>query len=210
MTVDVTVPRTRRAVIAGAIAGTAAIAATALGRVDPVLAGSDGDVVLGAVNSSTATTGIDNTGPGNTLNVFSQAGWGINVTSYSATKGGVRGYSNNEMTGVFGYSSPHFVLFPPTPPAKTGVHGDGDSAGVSGRSGAGVGVRGESDTGDGVAGSSGGTKKSGVYGNSTVSAGFGVFGGTPRPARPVLSAPGTWASAARAPRDRASMARARR
>src|SRR6476660_6444604 len=58
MAIDTKVPPTRRAVLAGGIGGLAALVAAALGRVDPVLAGTDGDVVLGARNDAGAPTTI--------------------------------------------------------------------------------------------------------------------------------------------------------
>jgi hypothetical protein len=159
----VTLPRTRRAVIAGAIGGTVAVAASAIGRVDPVLAGSDGDVVLGGVNAESSSTRIGNlTGTTSALDLYCASGDALVAKSAGAQKSGVYALG----TGATGY----------------GVYAVGGAAGLHGSSSSGSGVHGSSTSGSGVHGSSSsangvvgyGPVGAGVYGSSD--SGFGVQG----------------------------------
>ena len=158
MAVDVTVPRTRRAVIAGAIGGTVAVAASALGRVDPVLAGSDGDVVLGATNTEATPTIIQNlVNDQKVLDCLSKEGDAIQAWVFAAGKSGVYATSNSATgQGVLGRNSTN---------ENRGYLGGGS-----------FGVSGTSSTGDGVRGASWASGKSGVYGVNSVTGGYGVFG----------------------------------
>lgn len=58
MAVDANTPRTRRAILAASLGALGASVASALGRPQSVLAGSDGDVVLGTSNPTAHPTSI--------------------------------------------------------------------------------------------------------------------------------------------------------
>ena len=165
MTTDVTAPRSRRAILAGAAGGLAALVAQALGRPAIVRAGSDGDVVLGAPNTTTGNTRIENTGTG--VGFVGISGSSIGVNGVSELYIGARGQSKSwigvygvtsatdqpatvgqasfNSSGVLGFSGGGDL---PAAPGKTGVYGyaaqDGYAAGVLGESGFGDGVRGKS------------------------------------------------------------------
>ena len=94
---DETTPRTRRAVIAGAVGGTAALAVAALGHPEVVRAGVDGDVVLGEMNTSGTSTIVRVTTPGEYA-VQGQA------SATTGTSIGVAGSSKSPAgVGVYGY-----------------------------------------------------------------------------------------------------------
>ena len=192
MTVDLTTPRSRRALIGASLAGVAALAANALGRPSPVRALDPNDVVLGGMNTSAAPTTIQNNtmGPANTvLHLSNSSGGAALVAATSTGKGvdassvqgvairgsaigngpGVEGNGNNTSTGVIGRSG----TTPLDVPAQTGVFGistaDAASIGVLGQSNEGVGVKGVSSLGNGVRGES--TDGIGISGVSTNSRG---------------------------------------
>jgi hypothetical protein len=192
MTLDKDTLRPRRAVLAAALGGIAATVATAVARPDVVRAGSDGDVVLGALNttagqttiSSTAetalsvgggTTGIRASGGLEGVNGLTSAGYG--VRGQSQTSYGVFGQSDS-VAGVYGESyygagavgaSRAFGDPLPGAPAKTGVFGyaaqDSDARGVHGQSTSGRGVFGQATTGQGVRGYA--TTGSALYGSTS-------------------------------------------
>jgi hypothetical protein len=84
MAIDSTVPRTRRAILAGGSLGLAALVANALGRPDAVQAGVDGDVVLGEHNIAATTIIIENTTTSSTaFEVSTDSARGIHVSSES-------------------------------------------------------------------------------------------------------------------------------
>ena len=194
MAVD-SVPRSRRAILMGAMGGVVAATGAALGRPAAVRAGVDGDVVLSAINVGTATTEVQ-------LGVSPNPA--ILGTNTTASGVGLRGTGPGY--GVVGVS------------AFVGVEGQSDTgeAGVRGLSTTGMGAEGRSfDTGvrgvslddeptedfnvpshnTGVIGIAGGTElllpgntdETGVYGLADLSPistgvwgdsgqGFGVFG----------------------------------
>ena len=174
MAIDTTSPRTRRAILVGALGGAAALAAEALGR--PLVArAGDGDVVhVGEVLSGTRITTIGNT-QGMALQGVSTAddGAGVGVVGRaSATSGrtvGVAGLNySSEGTGVVGNAHASSGL-------ATGVMGishSPDGVGVSGMAVA------SSGSGQGVIGLSDGTEGIGVFGNATALTGkmTGVIG----------------------------------
>ena len=130
MAIDSTSPRSRRAILLGAMAATGA---GIFARVQPVNAGVDGDVVLGGGNGSTTMTLIVNDATDGQAFAAYGNGTGTGVEGRSGSGDGVFG---NSVSGV-------------------GVHGLGDVAGVSGFStGEGKGVKGVSTYGIGVYGSS--------------------------------------------------------
>jgi hypothetical protein len=182
MAIEPPLPRSRRAVLTASLGGLAALVATALGRPEAVRAGTDGDVVLGASNSTLTTTELLSGTADPTLEVVSvysnalTAATGsvdaIAVNGHSANGIGVLGRTNNvqktgaagwsgwDGTGLVGYTNNAYVTngwgsFPATP-TKTGVYGlatqDGTSNGVYGRSTSGRGVFGQADSGRGVFG----------------------------------------------------------
>ena len=144
-------PRSRRVFLAAAAGAAAATAATALDPRSAVRAGVDGDVVLGALNTATATTSLRITA--NNLDVFRVRGISENAAIVGANDdvgAGVRGEATTG-AGVLGVA-----------PNGTGVEGSG-----------GVGVGGHSEEGAGVFGTitlSG----DGVHGHSFASDGVGV------------------------------------
>ncbi len=163
----------RRGLLAAAWA---AVASVVLRRTaERVEAGTDGDVVLGAANFSTTTTGIHRTTIGTALEVSGQG----------APAFAVRG--DCEFIGVAGTQSTSPLQGPPGGAGVWG-HGRPDGNGVAGmNSGRGVGVLGSCDEGTGVLGKSrqgfpivGQTSGVGlcpvaVYGIN-VNFGFGVYG----------------------------------
>ena len=93
-------------------------------------------------------------------------GSGVGVYGYAPSGRGVQGVSDSS-TGVSGVSTSYF-----------GVYGSSTSGvGVNGSSTSSVGVRGTSAEHDGVVGvNEGGSYHSGVYGETTTTNGYGVFG----------------------------------
>ena len=172
MAIDTSIPRSRRALLAGGIGGLAALVASALGRSEDARAGRDGDVVLGGNNWAVSTTWITNfdndstvlevtSAHGGGVAVHGRSGsssgvWGLSSTSYGVVGGstqasGLAGWSRGGFTGVVGYSGLDSV---PAPPPKTGVYGcalqDDTAVGLRGRSTIGRGVFGQATTGRGV------------------------------------------------------------
>ena len=150
-------PRSRRLFLAAAAGAAAATAASALDPRSAVRAGVDGDVVLGAANTTTTTTSISITA--NNADVFRVTGvaenaaiMGLNTDVGAGVRGEHAGVDEAAGgTGVLGVS-----------PNGTGVEGSG-----------GVGVAGISEEGTGVLGHitlSG----DGVHGHSFATAGVGV------------------------------------
>jgi hypothetical protein len=191
MAIDTSVRRTRRALLAGGIGGLVTLAASALGRVDPVLAGSDGDVVLGAPNSTTVPTTITNYGTGTGATAItgqSADGTGVYGRTTTGAVGAVVGRNENHRTGVFGFSSGLSDSWPLVP-AKTGVYGyaaqDATASGVWGMSTSGRGVYGSTSLGGvGVYGKSvGGT---GIVGNSDTY--IGVYANSGAVVGPAMAA----------------------
>jgi hypothetical protein len=136
----------RRALLAGALGGLGAWAASTIGRVSSVRA-TDGDVV---------TVGGSFTG--------------TSVTRISTSTDGAMALRGDATTyiGVFGTSTSGFEA--------VGVRGDSESGtGVRGISTSGAGVRGSSYSSNGVFGQSASSTASGVYGEN-LSHGYGVAG----------------------------------
>jgi len=104
--------RSRRAVLVAGVAGIAATIASAFGRPEAALAGSDGDVVLGAGNSTSGATSIAST-------VNNQPA--LTVTATGTVAGGVYAHSD-EYIGVFGGSTSSNGLYGSSS-AASGVYG---------------------------------------------------------------------------------------
>src|SRR6516165_10409909 len=111
----------------------AALVAAVVGKVTEqrVMAGTDGDVVLGGSNTETTTTTITN---------ISELGTGLVVTCTNGMSTGLT--ASGSHFGVIGDGS------------ITGVTGRSIEAGVSGIAEIGVGVSGQSTTGTGMLGTS--------------------------------------------------------
>jgi len=202
MAVD-SVPRSRRAILMGAIGGVAAATGAALGRPAAVRAGVDGDVVLSAVNVGSATTevqlgvsanpailgtnttasgvGLRGTGPGYGVVGVSDL-VGVEGRSVDA---GVRGVSLDDEptedfevpshnTGVIGIAGGSELLLPANTD-ETGVYGLADLSPIS------TGVWGDSGQGFGVFGSGdigvGGSGFIGVNANPAGAGAIGLFAG---------------------------------
>ena len=148
-----TTPRSRRAVLLAAAGAAAATAASAIDPRSTVRAGTDGDVVLGAANTATATTGITITA--NDADVLRVTGIAANASIVGVnadTGAGVRGEATSG-AGVLGTSQ-----------SGTGVEGSVLT---------GNGVLGVSEEGTGVVGHIT-LAGSGVHGHSLAAAGVGV------------------------------------
>ena len=152
----------RRALLAGALGGLGAWAATAIGRASPVRANDPNDVVLGSdLNFATTLTKITNQTNGNSV-LFAQSNSnGVGVQGLSASAVGVYGSSNSGW-GVNGISQSNLGVYGISS-TNVGVHGFSsatDNAAILGFSnGASTGVLGVS------GGSTPAAKaKTGVYG----------------------------------------------
>jgi hypothetical protein len=153
MAIDTTPPRTRRAILAGALGAAAAVGIDAVARPRPAAAISY--VVLGGDNSETTGTRITNT----TTDVFRVAF----KASASGLSNGVEGQSDAGV-GVSGISnSGNAVVGSST--SGMGVFAEGDAGGALGRS----------NVGNGVIGYTYSAAASGVYGEGK-SGGYGVAG----------------------------------
>jgi hypothetical protein len=181
---DTTRPHSRRALLAGAFGAAAAAAAAAFGRPAAALAGTDGDVVLGALNTADTTTRINYNGSGTAFRTASTSGIGVHGDSLKNT--GVVGTSSTG-NGVTGTSSYYGVYGEST--QMYGVYGytDQGRAGVVGFSSVGHGVRGASDSGNAVFGFNYGDQAS-VLGESLANA-TGVAGMSMRGDRNDLKTP---------------------
>jgi hypothetical protein len=195
----------RRALLAGAIGGLGALAASAIGRASAVRA-ADGDAVTvggnfsglnvtSITNTSTTGTGFSGSANGTGYGVYGSSTSGPGIYGYSgngqgvwgesinSTQAATVGHANNSGTGVLGYSGNISV---PAAKGKTGVQGyanqDGTAYGVYGESSLGTGVYGSSNSKFGVVGTSpsGGvsgtsTNGTGVYGSSGISVGVRAY-----------------------------------
>jgi hypothetical protein len=158
----------RRALLAGAIGGIGALAATVIGRAAPVRAVDGQAVVVGGEYTGSSATGFQTT---DTLALYGDSVSQVGVAGGSHSNSGVFGHSTTEIgvygrstanvhpallgltvgnsTGVQGFSAAT-DLPPPAAKPKTGVYGyaaqDSSSFGVVGESPAGIGVYGSSNT----------------------------------------------------------------
>jgi hypothetical protein len=141
MAVDQITPRSRRAILAGALGGLAATAASLVHAPITRAAGVDGDVGLDVVNTGAGTTEID---AGDPAFVVTSAGTAVRASGGigldSAGDPAVRGLSSAGV-GVLGASAVAAVDIPAPIAASTGVYGV---------SPAGHAIYGASDTGVGV------------------------------------------------------------
>ena len=168
MAVDVSAPRSRRAILAGTLGALGATIASALGRATPASATNGGSVVLG--NSAAAPldgTGINEASA--TTAIHTTTGIGLRAQTAAIDKG-LYGYASNTGAGTnYGVHGRAMAA------SGRGVFGDalhatGANYGVYGNSSSnvGVGVRGNASTLDGAT--------RGVHGTVTSNAGVGVRG----------------------------------
>jgi len=194
MAIDITVPRTRRALLAGALGGLAATVAGTLGQARPASAHDADDVRLGAANSVASQTSITNTNTGHTAFNGIASGSGTGVYGVSASGYGVYGATTSSYgvignsstgVGVYGTSSSGTAVsgFAPSGTAVYGhspsgfaVYGDSTSGnGITGSSSSGIGVVSTSASGTGVRSDTGSTTYPAVLGQSK-GGNTGVFG----------------------------------
>jgi len=137
MAIDTTTPRTRRALLAGAVGGLAALTAHAFGQSAPVRATDPNDVVLGGVNVATSVTSIENT-------TYTNTGTEDGILGKTSGQGAaVRGVGVGFADGVVGHSDDGIgVTGEASNSEGIGVAGQGGRTGVSG-GGAQWGVAGE-------------------------------------------------------------------
>lgn len=182
MTTDEAAVRSRRAILAAGLGGLAATVASALGRPQPVRAGSDGDVVLGTNNTSATQTGITNSAGGTALAVTSNGDTSVAISGTVNGAGRAVWGESTQGYGVVGASGTSYGVYGGSS-SGDGVHGtSGDAYGVYGTSVNQVGIYGESTNHPGVVGTStnsigvSGTSPngSGVSGSSGI--GYGVLG----------------------------------
>jgi len=197
-----TATSSRRALLAGALGGIGAWAASAIGRASPV-SGADGDAIhVGdSLSASSATKLTNNVNVNPVLwGVSEGSGTGIRGTTVSGngvfgsadTGAGVRGLSNSYY-GVYGFSASNNAIvgrsiakygvrgvsdedvgvYGESTGGAPGVYGTSSDTGVYGTStGIGIGVEGSCNAGTGVRGSA--LSGTGVYGSSESS--IGVYG----------------------------------
>ena len=177
MAVDTTTPRSRRALLAAAGGGLAALAAQTLGRPAAIRAADGDPVLLGQLNSETIETEIENTDPSGTALIGHSGTDGTGLQGLTSAGVGVSGGAGTG-TGVYGFSGTgKAVLGHSESGSKPAILGDsgGANTGVQGWSGSGavpaapdkVGVFGD-------AGPDSDAATRGVYGRS--GAGRGVHG----------------------------------
>ena len=127
----------RRALLAGALGGLGALAASAIGRASPARAANGDPVLVGNAHTASSTTQITNSTNGNTVLRGESTGSGIGVRGTSSSSIGVRG-SSSSYIGVVGFSSSSIGVFGESSatgqPASLGVS-LGHSTGVQGHSG---------------------------------------------------------------------------
>ena len=146
-------PTSRRAILAGALGGLGALAASAIGRASPVRAGVDGDVVLGADNGALSRTLIYNYTNTETV-LWGDSSVGIGVKGATDSGIGVQGTSSSN-TGVAGSSTSGYGVTGSSS-SGTGVYGTSSSnIGVYGHSNSYLGVQGVSSTNIAVYGQNG-------------------------------------------------------
>lgn len=166
MAIDTSIPRTRRALLAGGLGGLAALVAAALGRPLEARAVDGQTVKVGQTHTATSTTALTNADNGQTV-FLAQTKTGAAIEGIATTSGtGVSGTSVDAW-GVYGHS----------------IH----EAGVAGHSNEAIGVFGYTETGIGVGATSASATKPASSGHSFGS-GTGVQGSTGPGPRPAASA----------------------
>ncbi|HEX6128817.1 MAG TPA: hypothetical protein VF071_07350 [Candidatus Limnocylindria bacterium] len=164
--------KSRRALLAGALGGLGAWAASAVGRASPVRAENEYIQVGGEYTTATSQTRIRN--ETNTEDVF---------RAESSTSGTALGGTSNSGIAVFGWSTSYYGVFGHSA-SHVAVHGQTNTGvGVNGFSGYGKGVYGSSSAGLGVGGFTTATNQPAVmaeaHGNSTGVLGYSGTKPTP-------------------------------
>ena len=160
-TVTPTGPRSRRALLAGALGGLAAWAASTAARVSPAEAAAGDPIRMGRLNKASSTETTLQTKTSGAAYLVNQIGAGAAVRGVSTTGRAVVGVAGHDGTGVFGFSPNHDGVVGQTDRGRavaglggengTGVWGQSqDFVGVYGRTVSGVAVNGLS-TGSGAA-----------------------------------------------------------
>jgi hypothetical protein len=165
----------RRALLAGALGGFGALAASAIGRASPVRAANGNTVTVGGSFTGTTVTTITTTGDhaiwgesDNHAGIFGKSNSSLGVYGESTSYYGVQGFSS-DFVGVRGSSA--------TSDGVQGEANDPDHSGVYGSNPAfGYGVAGSTNGGSSRAGVWGHNSVDGVGVRGTTIAGSGVFG----------------------------------
>jgi hypothetical protein len=110
----------RRALLAGALGGLGALAASAIGRASPVRAANNDPITVGNAFTGTSTTTISNSSNSNSVFEAASSAGGAGVLGTSNSSYGVAG-SSASGNGVYGQSS-----------SSNGVWGESFNAGASG------------------------------------------------------------------------------
>jgi hypothetical protein len=161
MAVSTFIPRSRRAVLAGALGAAAASLAATLGRPRSVAAADDEAMLVGGEYTSTSVTKITNTTNGATV-IEGSSTTGVGVRGQSSGNYGVAGISSS-FVGTYGHSE-----------SSWGVYGTSTSSiGLSGRS---YGVDMPATVGQAYGHSTGVLGYSGTGGLSAAPAKTGVYG----------------------------------
>lgn len=117
MTIDATQqrPRSRRALLAGVLGGLGALAAAAVGRVDPTAAAAGDPIRMGRLNkaSSTATTLQTKTSAAACL--VNQIGAGPAVKGVATSGRAIVGEAGTDGTGVWASSPDHYAVHAVSP-----------------------------------------------------------------------------------------------
>ena len=103
MAIDTTSPKTRRAILFGALGAVTASVAAAVGRVNPVVAADGDPILVGHTDSATSTTELDATGLGVT-SFYASSDSGTGVYGFGNSYAGVEGRSNSGY-GVYATTS---------------------------------------------------------------------------------------------------------
>jgi hypothetical protein len=168
MSLDTAALRSRRSVITAALGAGAATLATAAVAPVPVRAGSDGDVVLGATNTSGNTTLVRNTTTSNAaLMGLGTTGDGVVGESAGDSKSGVYGYTT--VTGGYGVFGRNKAQgYGVGAEGQTAVWASGTNYGVYAQAVNGSGVLAESTNGPGVQGTTYASGQPSVTGRAIV------------------------------------------
>jgi hypothetical protein len=122
----------RRAVLVASMGALAGAIAHALGKPERVLAGTDGDVVLGAANAATSPTSISTTAQGGVLQLTSQNVASAALLATGSGAGGLPaviatadgpGKNVPDRTGIYGYGARGVVGQSNGQSGYNGVHG---------------------------------------------------------------------------------------
>jgi hypothetical protein len=138
-----TPPRTRRALLAGALGGLAAWAAAAAARADPTAAAAGDPIRMGQINSPGGrTTTLQMAGGSGAAMRVVQGGGGSAVRAESTSGRAVQARAGSDGTGVWAYSPDHYGVYAQT---DSGVAVRAEAWGAGGTA-----VTGGSDLGSGV------------------------------------------------------------